>query len=282
MDELYDNETLKRVQAAELQILKDVQEVCEKHDIKVFLVFGSALGVVRHQGFIPWDDDIDVAMFREDYVRFEKIAREELADKYEILNCETNDAYAGTVTHFQKKGTKFISWDSKDCDYEQGICVDIFVYDALASTKIGRKYQYFMTWFLGRLLYLSGKATPFIPYQGIKKDVAEFICDAVRKILWTFNVTPQKVYSWFKNVSQKYNGKSTGYCAIFETPKPWTNAMLKKKAYPMKKYAFEDMEVLLPDNTDWLLTKVFGNYMELPPEEKRVNHRPYKIGFGDE
>ena len=58
--------------------------------------------------------------------------------------------------------------------------------------------------------------------------------------------------------------------------------MLKKKAYPMKKYVFEDTEVFLPDNTDWLLTKVFGNYMELPPEEKRVNHRPYKIEFGDE
>ena len=127
VDQYYDEDTLKKVQAVQKQILKDVQAVCEKNEIDIFLLFGSALGVVRHHGFIPWDDDIDVGVFREDFPRLKHVLEAELGDKYEFLTCETNGSYACTVTHFQKKGTKFVSRDAADCDYVPGINIDFFV-----------------------------------------------------------------------------------------------------------------------------------------------------------
>lgn len=282
MEEFYDSETLEKVQKVQAGILKDVLNLCERHNIDTFLIFGSALGVVRHQGFIPWDDDIDIGMFREDFPRFKKAAEKELGETYEFLTCETNRNYACTVTHFQKKGTKFISRDVKDCDYVPGINIDIFIYDHLADGYFARKYQYFAAWFLGRLLYLSGEGTPFIPYEGIKKKAAELICKAVRFGLQVLHITPIKVYRRFIKVCTRYNDRRTKCCCAFETPKPWVNAMRKTDVYPLKKMPFRDFYVHIPRNTDRLLTRVFGDYMQLPPKEKRINHRPYLIDFGEE
>ncbi|HCS76163.1 MAG TPA: LicD family protein [Clostridiales bacterium] len=282
MEEFYDKETLEKVQKTQADILKDVLALCDRHKIDIFIIFGSALGVVRHQGFIPWDDDIDIGIFREDLPRFKRAAEEDLGNRYEFLTCETNKNYACTVTHFQKKGTKFISRDVKDCKYTPGINIDIFVYDHLADGCIARKYQYFMTWFLGRLLYLSGKGTPFIPYTGVKKKAAELICNLVRWGLRVLHITPIKVYRRFQKVSQRYNLRRTEYYAAFETPKPWANAMRKSDAYPLQDMPFMDFTVKIPKNTDQLLTTIFGDYMQLPPKDKRINHRPYLIDFGDE
>lgn len=282
MEQFYDQETLAKVQKTQAGILKDVLDLCERHVIDVFIIFGSALGVVRHQGFIPWDDDIDIGIFREDLPRFVKAAKEELGEKYEFLTCETNLNYACTVTHFQKKGTKFVSRDVKNCDYTPGINIDIFIYDHLADGCLARKRQFFVTWFLGRLLYLSGKGIPFIPYTGFKKKAAELICSMVRLGLRILHITPLKVYRRFQKESQRYNKQKTEcYCA-FETPKPWLNAMKKSDVYPLKKMPFMDFFVYIPKNTDQLLTRIFGDYMQLPPEDKRINHRPYEIDFGEE
>lgn len=282
MNDCYDKKTLEKVQKTQAQILQDVLSVCEKHNIDTFIIFGSAIGVVRHQGFIPWDDDIDIGMFRDDFNRFKKIVKNELADKYEILSCETNPNYACTVTHFQKKGTKFISKDVIKCDYEPGINIDIFVYDHLADGFLARKYQYFITWFLGRLLFLSGKGTPYIPYTGMKKKIAESICKGVRIFLRILHITPIKIYRRFQKESQRYNGKDTEYYVAFETPRSWTNAMRISDVYPLRKVPFMDFTVSIPKNTHKLLTRIFGDYMQLPPEEKRINHRPLVIDFGND
>lgn len=282
MEQYYDQQTLEKVQHIQSEILKDVLELCKRYEIDTFLIFGSALGVVRHQGFIPWDDDIDIGMFREDFSRFKKAAQKELGDKYEFLTCETEHNYACTVTHFQKKGTKFISKDVENCDYVPGINIDIFIYDHLADGYLARKYQYFMTWFLGRLLYLSGKGTPFIPFNGLKKWICEMICKFVRIILRILHITPIKIYRAFRKVSQMYEQKDTEYYASFETPTPWLNRMRKSDIYPLKEMPFIDFTVNIPNHTHQHLTRIFGDYMQLPPEEKRVNHRPSVIDFGEE
>ena len=89
MEEYYEQETLKKVQQVQADILKDVLELCKKYKIDTFVIFGSALGVVRHQGFIPWDDDIDIGMFREDLPRFKRAVKKELSDRYECMYSDT-------------------------------------------------------------------------------------------------------------------------------------------------------------------------------------------------
>jgi lipopolysaccharide cholinephosphotransferase len=282
MEEYYEQETLKKIQQVQADILKDVLELCKKYKIDTFVIFGSALGVVRHQGFIPWDDDIDIGMFREDLSRFKRAVKKELSDRYEFLTCGINHNYACTVTHFQKIGTQFISNDMKKCDCTPGINIDIFIYDHLADGFFSRRYQYFMTWFLGRLLYLSGKGEPVIPYKGVKKWICKKICDLARFGLRLFHITPIKIYRMFQRISQMYRNRKTEYYAAFETPTPWLNKMRKEDIYPLREMPFRDFTVCIPKNTHQHLTKIFGDYMKLPPKEKRVNHRPWKIDFGEE
>ena len=89
----YDEETLKRVQQTELGILKDFMALCDKHGLTYFGIAGTGIGAIRHKGFIPWDDDIDIALPRKDYEIFLKLARKYLSDRYIVLNCETNENY---------------------------------------------------------------------------------------------------------------------------------------------------------------------------------------------
>ena len=121
-----------------------------------------------------------------------------------------------------------------------------------------------------------------IPYKGIKKWISESVCKVVRFGLRILHITPIRIYRKFQKVSKKYNHKETEYYASFETPTPWLNKMKKSDIYPLKKMPFMDFEVNIPKNTHEHLTRIFGDYMQLPPKEKRVNHRPYLIDFGEE
>ena len=105
----YDPIVLKKLQGVQTQMLKDVLDVCEKQDLPCFLIYGTAIGAVRHHGFIPWDDDIDVGMLRKDYERLMEIFDKELGEHYELLTPEIDSRYACTVTHVQRKNTVFIS-----------------------------------------------------------------------------------------------------------------------------------------------------------------------------
>ena len=103
----YDEEILERLHGVQLQILGDLDRVCRKYGIKYFALYGTAIGAVRHGGFIPWDDDIDVGMLREDYDKFIDIFNKELDGDYELITPYKDSDYTCTVTHLQKKGTKF-------------------------------------------------------------------------------------------------------------------------------------------------------------------------------
>lgn len=108
MFRMYDPETLKSVQKAEAGILKDFDRVCEKYGIHYFLDGGTLLGAVRHQGFIPWDDDLDVGMTRENYERFKQIMPQELGADYVLTTPATHEGYCSAVIKLMKKGTKFV------------------------------------------------------------------------------------------------------------------------------------------------------------------------------
>ena len=103
----YEPKTLKRIQKVQLEILEAFINVCEKYDLSYFMLGGTGIGVVRHQGFIPWDDDIDVAMPRTDYDKFLSVVDKEIGEKYKIMTPLIDKNYACNVTHLQKKGTKY-------------------------------------------------------------------------------------------------------------------------------------------------------------------------------
>ena len=100
----YEPEVLRKLQKAEVEILKDFDALCEKHGIDYFVCGGTAIGGVRHQGFIPWDDDIDIGMTREDYEHFLKVADSEYGDKYGVINPDRDSSFPAILTKWYRKG----------------------------------------------------------------------------------------------------------------------------------------------------------------------------------
>lgn len=281
--EKYKPEALKRLHNVQLQILSDFIRACEKYELSYFAVYGTAIGAVRHGGFIPWDDDIDVGMLRRDYDKFLQIFQKELGEKYNLLTPEIDDRYACTVTHIQKKGTKFVSEVSKDLKCEQCIFMDIFPFDYVAQTKKEQQKQARKTTFWGKILFLVGTANPVIPYEGVFGEIMSIGCKCIHFFLKLFRVSPRWIYKKYIKCATAYNAeKRSGYVTSFEYMGCLKDKIKEKELFPMKKVRFEHLEVNIPANYHEFLSKVYGDYMKLPPEDQRINHMPLIIDFGDE
>lgn len=278
----YDPEVLDHLHRVQLKMLQDLDRVCKKHDIPYFAAFGTALGAARHQGFIPWDDDIDVGMLRKDYDRFLKVAEEDLGEHYRILTPEVDKRYACNVTKLQRKGTVFISHLTKDLKCEQCIFIDIFPFDCVAPTERKRKKQWFMTTFLDRLLYLCGTAYPFIPYKGIKLAVAQAACWCAHYGLKLFHVSPRFIYRLYVKECTRYNKMHTPVVTSFGDAESMQYRFARKHMFPVKEVPFEDGTICVLNNNEEHLKNAYGDFMKIPPKEKQVNHSPYRIQFEDE
>lgn len=120
---------LRKLQLVELEILNEFVRICEAHSLQYYLVGGTLLGAVRHKGFIPWDDDIDVAMPREDYDSFAQIAPQELNSQYFYQSSETDPYYFLTYAKIRKNGTEVYEERFKNAKFHKGIFIDIFPLD---------------------------------------------------------------------------------------------------------------------------------------------------------
>lgn len=282
VSEPYDKIILNKLHQVQLEILKDFAKVCAKYSLPYFAIYGTAIGAVRHQGFIPWDDDIDVGMLREDYNIFCRVFQKELGDKYNLMTPELDERYACTVTHIQLKGTRFVSYVSKDLKYEQGIFMDIFPFDCVAEDKKKRKKQGLESNFLGRLLFLTGTPYPYIPYRGIKKEIAGLMCNIVHYGCKILHITPKKIYKKYVEKVTAYNiSEGSDYVTSFEYAGGLNDKVKKTDLFPLKQIQFEDVKINIPANNHEFLTKVYGDYMKIPKEEERINHMPYILDFGD-
>ncbi len=278
----YNKDVLTKLQQSQFEILKDFIKVCEKYNLTYFMYAGSAIGVVRHQGFIPWDDDIDVAMPRKDYDKFLEIYAKEIGEKYKILTPIIDSRYTASVTHLQKKGTKFISEVSKDLKADLCIDIDIFPYDYIPKNEKDFDKQIRKTKLLYRLLFLVGHKKPLIPYQGIKKGIAQVLCLIIHYSLKFFRVSGKFLYVKADQISRKYNNKEHSNRLVnFESAVPKKSYLYEDEIFPLVKGKFNDIEVNLPNGYDAQLRRIFGDYMQVPPEDKRINHAPYLIDFGD-
>ena len=278
----YDPEVLDHLHRVQLEMIQDLDRVCKKYKIPYFAAFGTALGAVRHQGFIPWDDDTDVGMLRKDYDRFLEIAEKELGEHYRILTPEVDKRYACNVTKLQRKGTVFISHLTKDLKCEQCIFIDIFPFDCVAPTKKLRKRQWFMTTFLDRLLYLCGTAYPVIPYKGVKFAAAQAICWCVHYGLRILHISPRFIYRLYVQECTRYNKMNTPIVTSFGDAESLQYKFPEKHMFPVKEVPYEDITICVLNNNEEHLRNAYGDFMQIPPKEKQINHSPYIIKFEDE
>ena len=136
MPEFYEPSVLKRLQETELSILKDFVAICEANGLEYYGIAGTGIGAIRHGGFIPWDDDIDIAMPRKDFEKMVSVVEREYKDRYYIVNAWRDKRYPLMTTRLAKRGTLFVENALKDAHCPCGIFLDLYVLDNVADNRI--------------------------------------------------------------------------------------------------------------------------------------------------
>ena len=280
----YNEEQLEKLKRVELEILKDFIAICKKHNLNYFATGGTAIGALRHKGFIPWDDDIDVCMLRDEYERFMEIAPKELGDKYLFMTTETEKKYPLMFGKMVKKGTRFIEEAYEQADYPLGIYIDIFPYDKTPeSEKLRKKWQK-KTWNIARFHVLALIPNPKLP-DGMNKAIA-FIaglgCKVVHHLLKLVGITPKKTSQWYLKWAKQCPEQDSDLYIDYSYLTGENLMIRTKEAFPTIEVPFEDTMIAIVKNYDEFLRPEYGDYMQLPPENQRHNHYAKFIDFGEE
>lgn len=276
----YDDFTLKRIQEVELEILKDFMDICDRHGLDYFGIAGTGIGVLRHHGFIPWDDDIDVAMPRDDFEKLLPLVEKEMGDKYLIMNAERYPNYPLMTTRMTMRGTKFKEEALKNIDAPLGIFLDLYPLDKVSDNPKEARRQARDAWFWSKILILRSIPFPMLGFSGWKAKIIHAICGLAHLVLSILHVPKTWIYKKAYEAETRSNHYTkTKNLDFFCDTTPYMNLYAVKDIYPLRKLPFEDVELNFPHNLHNNLTGMYGDYMQLPPEEKRKNHYPYELEF---
>ena len=278
----YDNETLKKVQQTELSIFKDFAAICKVNGLSYFGLAGTGIGALRHGGFIPWDDDIDVGLLRADYDKVIEIFKRDFSDKYTVVNGDEFSGYPLMTTRICLKDTVFVEESLKGIKCPLGIFLDVYALDNAAADEKARAKQAFGAWLFSKLLILKHIPFPVLPFYGIKRKLAHCVTAGIWAFLNVFCISHKWLYNKCKSISCKYNGEDTGIYAYFCDTDRFSCMFERNDLFPLREEKFEDTVMLFPRELEKSLTFLFGDYMQLPPPERRKNHFPYILKFSNE
>ncbi|MCL2832365.1 MAG: LicD family protein [Treponema sp.] len=252
-----------------IEILNEFVNICTSYNLKYFLTAGSLLGAIRHSGFIPWDDDMDIAMPRNDYEKFLDVYANLKESNYYLLsnrNSKENIFHYYTYAKFCKKNTIFAE-DIQDPKFYSGIFIDIWPYDK--TIKIFTPIQTIFGKFFWKLFRVKSKIdTP--------KNIILYYVIIFFSIFFTIDqcsIISKKIFQFFN----KYEVKSISFFSGIKGYKKETHSL--STIFPLKKQFFEGNLYNIPCDFNKFLTQFYGNYMKLPPIDKRVNHNPSYIIF---
>ena len=264
----YDQETIDKLHQTELEILDDFVEVCEKYHLTYFFTGGTMLGAIRHHGFIPWDDDIDIGMPRKDYDEFIKIGQEALGDKYFLDSFETNKDFYLPFAKIKMNGTIFDESVSTNVEHHKGIFIDIFAFDNVKDLKKIRLVKVLIIKTIESSIYYR---LGLYSLKDVRHKFLMLCCCLIPKKL---------ALKWQRYLMRLNKNDDSDYICPLSGCQPYLKEVQPRKVIlPVRKVMFEGKEYNGMNNPDVYLTKSYGNYMELPPMEKRVNHMPDRIEF---
>lgn len=250
---------LNELQKIQLSMLKDFDAVCQRHRISYQLFSGTALGAVRHKGFIPWDDDIDVVMLREDYERFFESASKELDSNKYYVQREFSEHWPMFFSKLRLNGTTYIEkYHSHDARIHQGIYIDIFPCDNLSDSRLMQKLQYIASKIvIAKSLYARGYETN----STLKKCIMQFC-----------RILPTEP---FRRLCIKRNDSSSlKVHTFFGGGKKFERSIFLREWFEQSvKMRFEDSEFPVSAHYDEMLRVMYGDYMVMPTLEQRVCKR---------
>ncbi len=260
------NKELRQLQETELEILIELDRICRKNKIEYSLCGGTLIGAIRHKGFIPWDDDIDVNMLRKDYDKFIKIVNKDLDKKRFYFQCIENDNdYGFPIAKLKRKDSIYAeAMSNRDID-KQNIWIDIFPIDNIKSNNFFGQLYYFKVYALKIILaYKDG----FIGSVDTKKKKMFLNIAKILSIFYNRNLLKKRL----QKLMRKYNNIDTKYAASFGGVYLGKEIFEKNLLEKNIETKFEGHNFRIPKKYDEYLRHYYGDYMQLPPEEKRIGH----------
>lgn len=267
---------MNALQKVELEILIEIDRICQKHNLKYSLDAGTLLGAVRHKGFIPWDDDIDIIMPIKDFKKFSRICRKELDQKYFLQNAYT-DKYNSLYMKVRKNNTAAVEDWSYNLDIHNGIWVDVF-------PTVGYKGKYF--------LFFSKKCAlirDWILGDAYFKDNMKKSNTKVYYLTKVISAIPLKIRHIIARFLDLFIYTNTGQSQKFFNVWCISADLGANRLYDRCLFngyttlEFEEHNFSCLKNYDKYLRQMFGDYMQLPPVEKRTSgHKIVKLKFDEE
>lgn len=259
---------LQHLQKVILIIIKDIDDLCRKNGIEYYLFGGSAIGAIRHKGFIPWDDDLDIIMDNANYTKFVKVCKEQLDTEKYYLQERLVD-WPMLFTKVRLKGTILEEPGSYGNDNtKKGIFVDVFKLDNAPQSNLLKIWQ-----------YTCGKY--FLCYCLLQRGYKE--TSFVKKVLM-LSAIPLKIgiiRKFILNQLVKYNKKETGFYTSFGSRFRYKNSFYRKDLYSNPIYVdFEDIQLPVPERYDELLRQIYGDYMTPPPAKEQQGWHMVSVDFG--
>lgn len=265
---------LRRLQLTELEILKEAVRICRENMLQYFLIGGTLLGAVRHRGFIPWDDDIDIAMPRKDYEQFLHLCKEQLDTRYYLHCSDTDPSYWLPFAKVRKHNTVFDEVGIAHLSVPKGIYVDIFPLDcADRQTSLPQTIQAKVVRHLTTLIqYRTGSCSS----RGIGWKRHFLLSVSSVFSIHFLSRFQQRVMSWNRNNDAPY------YASLGSHYDSFKQGILKEAYLPATEVEFEGEMFSAPRDWDYVLKRIYNDYMRLPPEDQRVTHKPLRIIFDTE
>lgn len=271
----------RRLQLIELDLIKELDRVCRKHNIKYCITCGTLLGAVRHHGYIPWDDDADIIMMREDYEKFKRLSQEgELNSNIAFFqDYDVDNNYLWGYGKLKRVGTTYVRDGQEHIQAKTGVGIDVFPLDDAPKSICGQFIQDKYYYILRKLLWakvgcVSESGFKKIIYKILEKIPTEWIHKASSHFInFNNNNTDNRVRVLFLPAFGKLY-RTNPLMIRYSMPKTWFTKR--------KEYVFEGIKLWGTADADDFLKYVYGDYMTLPPVAQRVLHCPASsYDFGD-
>ena len=268
---------LKLLQEIELENLRMLMEICEKNHLRYYLIGGSLLGAMRHRGFIPWDDDIDVGLPRPDYNRFVQIAKSYLPDHMDIKTMTSDPNYKCYFTRLINNKKK-IYWDHGQYTAVIGVWMDVFPLDGLPENPLLRKMQVFRVK-LAKALYKFTQID-YVSTNRTNRPLSERILIRFAQLTRIGKLmNADKRLKKLDRALQRYDYDTSAYAWNFSGCYGQREIVPHIQLGGSRTAEFEGMQVSIPEAAEAYLTSIYGDYMKLPPEDQRKSH---EVRFAEE
>lgn len=254
---------MKELQMKSLEILKVFKNFCDKHGLLFYFCGGCCIGTLRHGGFVPWDDDVDVFMPRTDYERLAELWPRDMANTQYVFSRSSEDQFLRSLlSAVVDINTTFIKDRQKDLDIPHGVRLEILPLDGCPASRFARRCQ--KMWALTYQLYMNQEA--FSSKGKLLQALSQIALNLVPNWKSRYKIARFAEKKMSKHPFWECE-KTTELCARWK----YMNNEYPQSAFAAATFKrFEGVEMPIPQGYDDYLTMAFGNYMELPPEESRV------------